>query len=72
MLALYFVHYNFCRPHTTLTKQASGYKTTPAMAAVLAERVCGMDWLVELVNAAQPKSGKRGPYKPRSKSPISN
>ena len=71
MLALYFVHYNFCRPHTTLTKRASGYKTTPAMAAGLADRVNGMDWLVELVNAAQPKPSKRGPYKPREKSPIS-
>ena len=71
MLALYFVHYNFCRPHTTLTKRANGYKTTPAMATGLAERVYGMDWLVELVNAAMPKPDKRGPYKARSNSPIS-
>ena len=27
--ALYFTYYNFCRPHTTLTKQAGGYRTTP-------------------------------------------
>lgn len=31
-LAIYFAHYNLCRPHETLTK-AAGRKTTPAMAA---------------------------------------
>lgn len=71
MLALYFVHYNFCRPHTTLTKRAGGYKTTPAMASGLAQRVYDMDWLVELVNTAMLTPKKRGPYKPRSKSPNS-
>jgi hypothetical protein len=34
MLALTFAHYNFCRPHMTLTENA-GRKTTPAMAAGL-------------------------------------
>ena len=71
MLALYFVHYNFCRPHTTLNKQSGGYKTTPAMAAGLTERVYDMAWLVGLVNANQPKPAKRGPYGPR-KSANSN
>src|SRR5688572_22701715 len=32
-VSLHFMFYNFCRPHTTLTKAAKGYKTTPAMAA---------------------------------------
>jgi hypothetical protein len=27
------MHYNFCRPHQTLTNKAAGKKTTPAMAA---------------------------------------
>lgn len=67
-LAIYFTYYNWCRPHTTLTKRAGGYKTTPAMAAGLADRVHGMDWLVELVNASRSKPAKRGPYKPRSNS----
>jgi transposase len=71
MLALYFVHYNFCRPHTTLTKRANGYKTTPAMASGLAERMHDMDWLAELVNDAMPTPAKRGPYGPR-KAAISN
>ncbi len=71
MLALYFVHYNFCRPHTTLTKRNHGYKTTPAMAAGLTDHAYNIDWLVDLVNASLPKPGKRGPYAPR-KSAISN
>jgi hypothetical protein len=32
------MHYNFCRPHQTLTKKAGGKKTTPAMAAGARER----------------------------------
>jgi hypothetical protein len=32
-ISLHFMHYNFCRPHQTLTKAAGGKKTTPAMAA---------------------------------------
>ena len=47
ILALYFVHYNFCRPHTTLNKRAGGYKTTPAMATRLAGRVYDTAWLVK-------------------------
>lgn len=37
-VALHFMHYNFARPHTTLTK-AAGIPTTPAMAAGVADRV---------------------------------
>ncbi|MDQ3591452.1 MAG: transposase, partial [Actinomycetota bacterium] len=33
------MHYNFARPHKTLTKAASGYPTTPAMAAGVADHV---------------------------------
>src|SRR5437764_11723792 len=35
-VALYFMHYNFARPHTTLGKP---YPTTPAMAAGLTDHV---------------------------------
>jgi IS1 family transposase len=35
-IALYFMHYNYARPHTTLSK---GRPTTPAMAAGLTDRV---------------------------------
>ncbi len=67
-LALYFTYYNFCRPHTTLTKLAGGYKTTPAMAAGLTDRVHDMGWLSDLVSERLPQPGKRGPYQPRSNS----
>lgn len=68
MLALYFVHYNFCRPHKSVSKP---YRATPAMAAGLTDQVYDMAWLLDLVNAAQPVPGKRGPYAPR-KAAISN
>lgn len=43
-VALHFMHYNFCRPHTTLTKaDPNRYPTTPAMAAGVADHV----WTVE-------------------------
>jgi len=41
-LALHFAHYNWCRPHQTLTKRRGGMSTTPAMAAGLAKRVWSM------------------------------
>jgi IS1 family transposase len=36
-LALYFATYNFVTPHGTLTKQAEGRKTTPAMQSGLTD-----------------------------------
>ncbi len=41
-VSLFFLFYNYCRPHQSLTK-AAGRKTTPAMAAGLAKQV----WTVE-------------------------
>jgi IS1 family transposase len=38
-VSLHYMHYNFARPHTTLTKAAGGRPTTPAMAAGVADRV---------------------------------
>jgi IS1 family transposase len=37
--SLFAMHYNYCRPHMTLTKNANGIKTTPAMASGLTDRV---------------------------------
>ncbi len=37
-LALFFVFYNFCRPHMTLN-QSKGYKCSPAMASGLTDHV---------------------------------
>lgn len=42
-VSLFFMFYNYCRPHQTLTKAANGIKTTPAMAAGLTDHV----WTVE-------------------------
>jgi hypothetical protein len=37
-VALHFMHYNFCRPHATLTKNhPRHYPTTPAMASGVAD-----------------------------------
>ena len=47
--ALYFMHYNFCRIHQTLTKRAKGIHRTPAMAAGLTNRVWAVTDLLLLV-----------------------
>jgi len=46
-LALYFMYYNFARPHKTL---ANPYPRTPAMAAGLTNRIWTLQDLVELAN----------------------
>jgi hypothetical protein len=54
---IHMMHYNFCRPHTTLTQaHLRHYPTTPAMAAGLADQV----WTVEEVCALmEPTRGLR-------------
>ena len=47
---LFYMHYNFCRPHQTLTKQAGGTKTTPAMAAGIARAPWSLTQLAELLD----------------------
>ena len=42
-LAIYFVWYNFCRPHSSL-----GSFVTPAMASGLTDEMYGLDWLLAL------------------------
>ena len=37
-VALHYTFYNYCRPHTTLTRDA-GKPTTPAMAVGLSDRI---------------------------------
>lgn len=48
-IALYFMHYNFCRKHETLTKAAGGIHTTPAMAAGVADHVWKIEEIVALI-----------------------
>jgi IS1 family transposase len=47
-VTLHFFHYNFCRPHQTLTK-AAGAKTTPAMAAGVESHPWSLTQLCELL-----------------------
>ena len=66
MVALYALHYNFCRIHGTL-------EATPAMEAGLSDTVRDLEWIVGLIDANAPKPSKPGPkrgtvYKPRKKS----
>ena len=46
-LALYFVHYNFCRPHKSL---ANPYHRSPAMAAGIADRIWTIEDLLGLLD----------------------
>jgi hypothetical protein len=57
MVALYTVWYNFVKQHKTLKG------LSPAMAAGLSDTLWSTADLAAVVDAAQPKAGKRGPYK---------
>lgn len=58
MLSLYFVHYNFCRIHKTLS-------VTPAMEAGLTKHLLDTDFIVDLIDSREPAPKKRGSYKKR-------
>jgi len=49
-VALHFLHYNFCRPHQTLTKAAKGVYRTPAMQAGLTDHVWTVADIVALLD----------------------
>ena len=51
--AMYVFHYNYVRPHTTLTKRAGGRPTTPAMAAGLADKPWTMADIVKLIESRE-------------------
>jgi hypothetical protein len=59
-VALHFAHYNFIRVHQTL-------KTTPAVAAGVADHVWTLPELIGLLEAVEDmKPRERGPYKKRA------
>lgn len=55
-LALYFVHYNFCRIHKSL-------KVTPAMAAGISGTLWTLDDVIAKIDEMNPTPKARGPYK---------
>jgi hypothetical protein len=57
-VALHYMHYNSCRIHKTL-------RVTPAMASGVGDRLWSVEDLAALVEAAEAKRGKCGPYKKR-------
>lgn len=60
MVALFFLHYNFCRIHQTL-------RVTPAMEAGIETTVRGCEWIAKLVEAREPKPNRPKRYKKRAK-----
>lgn len=52
-VSLYFMFYNYCRPHMTLTKARGGVKTTPAMASGLTDHVWTVEEILDLMNPAK-------------------
>jgi IS1 family transposase len=46
-VSLHYFHYNFIRPHQTLTENAGGTPTTPAMAVGVATRPYTWEWAIE-------------------------
>lgn len=52
-MALHFAVYNFVRPHGTLTKNAKGVKTTPAMAAGLTPAPWSMEELLDAISTPE-------------------
>jgi IS1 family transposase len=58
-VALHFAYYNLVKVHKTL-------RMSPAMAAGVTDKLWEMSDLVAVVEAAEAKPGKRGPYKKRA------
>lgn len=58
-ISLHFAYYNFVRVHKTL-------KMSPAMAASVTDKLWEMSDLVAIVEEAEAKPGKRGPYLKRA------
>jgi IS1 family transposase len=65
MVAIYSVWYNYVKQHKSLKG------LSPAMAAGISDTLWSMADMAEMVDAAAPKPGKRGPYK-KTADQISN
>ena len=63
-LALYFVWYNFVRPHGSLAGR------TPAMAAGLVDEALSFEWIVGMVDALAPKPNRPKTYKKKERKDL--
>lgn len=52
--AIMMMHYNYYRPHQTLTKAAKGIKTTPAMVWGIANHVWTIEEVLALMDPTRP------------------
>ena len=59
MCSLYFLHFNFCRIHSTL-------KVSPAMEAGVDSRLRDFGWMVDLIEARAPKPNRPLHYRKKS------
>ena len=59
MLSLFFLHYNFCRPHMSLGG------ISPAMEAGLSHILHDLEWIVDLIDARAPKPNRPLVYRTR-------
>lgn len=57
-VSLAFMAYNFCTPHSTLTKRHDGIKYTPAMEAGVTDRVWTMGDILERMDPDRPLHSK--------------
>lgn len=57
--SLHFMHYNFCRPHQSLSKD--GKKVTPAMAAGVSDHVWSIEEVVNLLERREERELDRIP-----------
>lgn len=57
-VSLMFFFYNYCRSHMTLTKNANGVKTTPAMAAGISDHVWTVEEMLEVMRPERPLQSK--------------
>lgn len=55
-VSLHYLHYDFARPHKTLTKAANGYPTTPTMAAGVADHVWTLTEIAGLLDTPAPSN----------------
>jgi IS1 family transposase len=56
-VSLFFMHYNFCRVHSTLTRANRGIHTTPAMAAGLTGHVWKIEDILGRMDAGTARIG---------------